>query len=86
MQFFKIKRKKAFVYYWNAEIFISSCFAWYNFEGIMVLILFKGAFSDLRLFLMTESPLKMIKMLFISLKKLFSFLKYLNFCSDLLVM
>ena len=52
----------------------------------MVLILFKGAFSDLRLFLMTESPLKMIKMLFISLKKLFSFLKYLNFCSDLLVM
>ena len=67
MQNSKIKRKKAFVYQWDAEIFISSSFVWYNFEGIMVLILFKGALSGLRQFLTTESPLKMIKMLFISL-------------------
>ena len=47
---------------------------------------FEGALSDLRQFLGTESPLELIKMLFISPKKLFSFPKYLSFYLDFLVM
>ena len=48
---------------------------------------FKGALSDLRQFLATESPLKMMKNAFyFTLKKLFSFSKYLSFCLDFLVM
>ena len=45
----------------------------------------KGALSGLMKFLAAESPLKWWKMLFISPWKLFSFLKYLNFCFDFLV-
>ena len=47
---------------------------------------FKGALSCLRQLLATESPLKMIKMLFISPRKLFSFSRYLSFCLEILVM
>ena len=46
----------------------------------------KGAFSGLRQFLAIESPLKMMKMLFISPWKLFLFSKYLFFCLNVLVM
>ena len=43
----------------------------------------KGTHSGLRQFLDTESPLKMMKNPFyFTLKKLFSFSKYLNFCLD----
>ena len=45
----------------------------------------KGALSGLRQFLTTESHLKMMKMLLISTKRLFSFSRYLSFCLDVLV-
>ena len=45
----------------------------------MVLILFKGALSDLRLFLMTESPLKMIKNVIYFTKKAFFVLEIFKF-------
>ena len=43
-----------------------------------------GALSGLRQFLATESPLKMIKMLFILPWTLFSFFRYFHFCSGFL--
>ena len=46
----------------------------------------KDAFSGLRQFLATESTLKMMKMLFISPQKLFSFSRHLIFCLDFLGM
>ena len=42
----------------------------------------EGALSDLRQFLVTQSPLKIMKMLFISPQKLFLFSRYLSFCLD----
>ena len=48
--------------------------------------IFKGALSGLRQFLAAESPLKMMKIFFISRQKLFSFSRYLSFCLDFLVM
>ena len=50
------------------------------------LLNFEGALSDLRQFLATESPLELIKMLFVSAQKLFLFPKYLSFYLDFLVM
>ena len=47
------------------------------------LLKFKGVLSGLRPFLVTESPLKMIKNAF---QKLFSFSRYLIFSLDFLVM
>ena len=47
--------------------------------GKHVKITFKSAFSCLRQFLSAWSPLKMIKMLFISRQKLFLFSRYLSF-------
>ena len=38
------------------------------------------------LFVSTKALIKIMKMLFVSLRKLFSFSRYLNFCLDLLVM
>ena len=46
--------------------------------------LIKGALSGLKQHLATESPLRMMKMLFISPQKLFSFSRYLSFCLDFL--
>ena len=43
----------------------------------------KGALQDLRQFLATESNFEMIRMFFVSSKKLLLFLRYLNFCPDL---
>ena len=48
--------------------------------------LFKGALSGLRQFFAIESPLKMIKDVFISPQKLFLFSRCLNICLDFLVM
>ena len=45
----------------------------------------KSALSGLRQFLAIESPLKMIKNAVISLLKLTSFSRYLNFCLEFLV-
>ena len=45
-----------------------------------------SALSGLRKLLTIESYLKMMKMLFVSPLKLFSFSRYLNFCRDFLVM
>ena len=53
-------------------------------ENIVTII--KGAVSGLKLFLATESSLKMMKNSFISTQKLFSFSRYLCFCLDILVM
>ena len=53
-------------------------------ENIVTII--KGAVSGLKLFLATESSLKMMKNAFISTQKLFSFSRYLCFCLDILVM
>ena len=50
------------------------------------LLNFEGALSGLRQFLATESPLELIKMLFILAQKLFLFPKYLSFYLDFLVM
>ena len=47
---------------------------------------FKGALSGLRQYLASESPLKMMRMVFISPLKRFSFSRYFSFCLDLLVM
>ena len=46
----------------------------------------KGTLSDLRQFLATESPLKVMKMLFISPQKLFLFSRYLSFYLDFFFM
>ena len=48
--------------------------------------LLKGGLSGLRQFLATESPLKIMKLLFTSPQKLISFSRYLGFCLDFLVM
>ena len=48
--------------------------------------IFKGVLLSLRPFLATESPLKIIKKLFISPQTDFSFSRYLSFCLDFLVM
>ena len=47
---------------------------------------FKGALSGLRQFLATGSPLKLVKMLFISPQKLFLFSRCSNFCFDFFIM
>ena len=46
----------------------------------------KGALSGQRQFLANESPLKMIKILFILSQKLISFSRYLSCCLDILLM
>ena len=47
---------------------------------------FKGALSGVRQFLATGSPLKLVKMLFISPQKLFLFSRCSNFCFDFFIM
>ena len=46
----------------------------------------KGAFSDMRHFLATNSPLKLIKNAFYFTLKTFFFSRFLNFCLDFLIM
>ena len=55
-------------------------YVWWNIFTL------KGPLSSLRVFLAIESLLKMIQYIFISYQKLFSFLRYLHFYPDFLVM
>ena len=48
--------------------------------------MFKGAPSDLRQFLATDSPLKMMKNAFYFILKVLFILKIFEFCLDFLVM
>ena len=52
----------------------------------MSFLRFKGAFSGVRQFLATESPLKMMKKFFYFPLKALFVLKILNFCLDFLVL
>ena len=49
-------------------------------------LLFKGALSDLRDFLATESPLKLMKSAFYFASKAFPLSRYLSFCLDFFVL
>ena len=57
--------------------------SWINYLAANV---FKGALSGLWQFLATGSPLKLVKMLFISPQKLFLFSRCSNFCFDFFIM
>ena len=57
--------------------------SWINFLTSNV---FKGVLSGLWQFLATGSPLKLVKMLFISPQKLFLFSRCSNFCFDFFIM
>ena len=57
--------------------------SWINYLAANV---FKGALSGVRQFLATGSPLKLVKMLFISPQKLFLFSRCSNFCFDFFIM